>query len=59
MIDRINVGAGVFFVLAGAVFLLDGLEVISVGTAWLWPLLLIAAGVALVLAGRGRRRAKP
>lgn len=56
MIDRINVGAGVFFVLAGVVFLLDALEVISVGTAWLWPLLLIAGGVALVLAGRGGRR---
>ncbi|HYZ11324.1 MAG TPA: DUF5668 domain-containing protein [Actinomycetota bacterium] len=52
MIDRVNVGAGAFFVLAGLVFLLDGLEVISVGTVWLWPLLLIAAGVALVLAGR-------
>jgi hypothetical protein len=55
MIDRINVGAGVFFVLAGLVFLLDGVEVIAVGTAWLWPLLLIALGTALVLAGRGRR----
>ena len=52
MIDRVNVGAGAFFVLAGLVFLLDGLEVISVGAVWLWPLLLIAAGVALVLAGR-------
>ena len=56
MIDRVNVGAGIFFVLAGLVFLLDGLEVISVGTVWLWPLLLIAAGVALVLAGRRGRR---
>jgi hypothetical protein len=55
MIDRINVGAGVFFVLAGLVFLLDGLEIIAVGTAWLWPLLLIALGTALVLAGRGGR----
>ncbi len=55
MIDRINLGTGIFFVLAGAVFLLDALEVISIGTAWLWPLLLIAAGIALVLAGRGRR----
>lgn len=52
MIDRWSAGAGAFFVLAGLVFLLDGLEVISVGTVWLWPLLLIAAGVALVLAGR-------
>jgi hypothetical protein len=55
MIDRINVGAGVFFVLAGLVFLLDGLEIIAVGTAWLWPLLLIALGTGLVLAGRGGR----
>jgi hypothetical protein len=55
VIDRINLGAGVFFVLAGLVFLLDGIEVIAVGTAWLWPLLLIALGTALVLAGRGRR----
>jgi fatty acid desaturase len=56
VIDRVNVGAGIFFVLAGLVFLLDGLEVISVGTVWLWPLLLIAAGVALVLAGRRGHR---
>jgi hypothetical protein len=56
MIDRINVGAGVFFLVAGLVFLLDGLEVVTVGTVWLWPLLLIAAGVALVLSSsRGRR----
>jgi hypothetical protein len=55
MIDRINVGAGAFFVLAGLLFLLDGLEVIAVSAAWVWPLLLIALGVALVLAGRGRR----
>jgi hypothetical protein len=52
MIDRVNVGAGAFFVLAGLVFLLDGLEVVTVGSVWLWPLLLIAAGVALILAGR-------
>jgi hypothetical protein len=57
MIDRINVGAGIFFLLAGLVFLLDGLEVVSVGTVWLWPVLLIVAGVALVLAGRNGRRA--
>ena len=57
MIDRINVGAGMFFILAGLVFLLDGLEVVSVGTVWLWPVLLIVAGVALVLAGRNGRRA--
>ncbi|MGH2676674.1 MAG: LiaF transmembrane domain-containing protein [Actinomycetota bacterium] len=54
MIDRVSAGAGVFFVVAGVLFLLDGLEVISVGAAWLWPGLLIALGAALVLAGRGR-----
>lgn len=55
MIDRWGVGAGVFFVLAGLIFLLDGLEVIAVGTSWLWPLMLIALGTGLMLAGRGGR----
>jgi hypothetical protein len=55
MIDRVTAATGVFFVLAGVVFLLDGLEVISVGAAWLWPVLLIALGAAMVLAGRGSR----
>jgi hypothetical protein len=55
--DRVNLGAGAFFVLAGVVFLLDALDVISIGSGWLWPVLLIAGGVALVVAGQGSRRA--
>ena len=54
--DGVTAGAGAFFVLAGVVFLLDGLDVITVSVAWLWPVLLIGLGVAMVLAARRRER---
>ena len=46
--------AGVLFVVAGVVFLLDLLEVISISAGWLWPGLLIALGAALLVSGRRR-----
>jgi hypothetical protein len=46
---------GVFFVLAGVVFLLDGLEVWDVSLRVLGPFLLISVGVAVLLGGRTRQ----
>jgi LiaI-LiaF-like transmembrane region len=52
--DRLSVGAGVFFVLAGVLFLLDRLDVVEVRAQYLWPALLIAVGAGVLLtAGRG------
>jgi hypothetical protein len=54
--DRTGIGIGLFFVAAGVLFLLEGLDVFTVRAAWLWPLLLIGFGLAL-LAGGFRRPA--
>jgi hypothetical protein len=47
-------GFGLFFVVAGVVFLLESLSVLEIRAAVLWPLLLIALGVALLLAAARR-----
>lgn len=49
--DRVGLGIGLFFVAAGVLFLLEGLDVLRVRAAYLWPLLLIGLGVALLLGG--------
>lgn len=54
-VDRGAIGAGVFFVLAGVLFLLDQLDVLTLRASYLWPALLIGLGVA-VLAGAWTRR---
>lgn len=54
-LDRGALGAGVFFVLAGVLFLLDQLDVLTLRASYLWPVLLIGLGVA-VLAGAWTRR---
>ncbi|MDJ0924015.1 MAG: DUF5668 domain-containing protein [Acidimicrobiia bacterium] len=43
---------GILFVLLGILFLLEALEVYELEPATLWPLLLVALGIA-VLAGTG------
>jgi len=47
--------AGVFFVAAGIVFLLEGLAVWDLSLRVLGPVLLITLGVAIVLGGRSRQ----
>lgn len=47
---------GIFFVLAGAVFLLERLDVWDFRLRYLAPALLIALGVAVLLGGRSERR---
>ena len=46
---------GVFFVVAGIVFLLEGLEVWDLSLRILGPVLLISLGVAVLLGGRTRQ----
>jgi hypothetical protein len=53
-IDRLSVGAGIFFVLAGAFFLLDRLGVLEVDAQLLWPALLIAVGAGILLTATRR-----
>jgi hypothetical protein len=46
---------GIFFVLAGILFLLERLDVWDFEIRYVAPLLLIALGVAVLLGGRGER----
>lgn len=46
---------GIFFLVAGVVFLLDRLDVWDVGGAVVWPLLLIVVGVAIIAGGRTKK----
>jgi hypothetical protein len=52
--DTGALGFGIFFIVAGVVFLLDRLGVLELRAAVLWPLLLIALGLALLVASRRR-----
>ena len=55
MADRRNraaLVAGLFFIVAGVVFLLDRLELFDLRIRVLWPLLLILLGFAVLLGGR-------
>jgi hypothetical protein len=47
-------GFGVFFIVAGVVFLLERLGVFEIRAAVLWPLLLITLGLAVLVAARRR-----
>jgi hypothetical protein len=52
--DTGALGFGIFFIVAGLVFLFERLGVLELRAAVLWPLLLIALGLALLVAGRRR-----
>jgi len=53
--NRASLVAGVFFVVAGTMFMLERLGVFELELRVLAPALLIAIGVAVLLGGRGRR----
>jgi hypothetical protein len=53
-IDAGALGFGIFFVVVGVLFLLERLGVFEIRAAVLWPLLLIALGLALLAAARRR-----
>jgi len=50
-INRGSVVAGVFFILVGAAFLLEELDVWNLRAVYVLPVLLIAIGVAVILGG--------
>lgn len=58
-VDRVGVGIGLFFIAAGTLFLLEGLDVFRVRAAWVWPLLLIGFGLALLAGGIRRPAPEP
>jgi cytochrome c oxidase subunit IV len=49
--DRLSLVAGVLFVLAGVVYLLDALEVWKLRSDYLVPLALVAAGLVVLASG--------
>jgi hypothetical protein len=53
--NRASLVAGIFFILAGTMFLLERLGAFELELRVLAPVLLMAIGVAVLLGGRGRR----
>lgn len=49
---RDGLGVGIFFLVAGVLFLLDAVEVLDLRAQFLLPLLLIGFGIALIASGR-------
>lgn len=54
-LDPFTFVGGVLFAVLGVLFLLDADGSIEVNARWVWPLVLIALGVAGVLASRPKR----
>ena len=54
-LNRSALVAGVFFIAAGAVFLLERIGVWDVSLRVLGPVLLITLGIAIILGGRASR----
>ncbi|HKZ30040.1 MAG TPA: DUF5668 domain-containing protein [Acidimicrobiia bacterium] len=57
-INRGSVVAGVFFVLVGAAFLLQELDLWDLKAIYVFPVLLIALGVAVLLGGTGKSQSQ-
>ncbi len=53
-INRGSIIAGIFFILVGAAFLLQELDVWTLRAVYVLPALLIAIGVAVILGGSTR-----
>jgi hypothetical protein len=51
-LDPLSLVGGVVFAGLGVLFLLDGAGTLTVQPRWVWPILLIALGVAGLLASR-------
>ena len=54
-LDPFSLVGGLLFAVLGVLFLLDGAGSVDIKPRWVWPLVLIALGVAGVLASRPRR----
>lgn len=57
--NRSALAAGIFFIAAGTVFLLDRLGVFDLRARYLLPLALIGLGLAMVLGSRSRGDESP
>jgi LiaI-LiaF-like transmembrane region len=55
-VDGVTLGAGLFFIVAGVLFLLDELSIFAVTGRYLLPLGLILAGIALLAGALLARR---
>lgn len=44
--------AGLLYLVVGALLLVDRLGLLEVGVTWVWPLLLLGVGAAVLLGGR-------
>ena len=53
-VDRVALAFGVAFVVAGVLFLLDGLDVWELKVSYVLPVFLIALGVGLLAGGRSK-----
>lgn len=58
-LDAFSLVGGVLFGILGVLFLLDDAGSVDVHPRWVWPLVLIALGVAGVLASRPKRDPEP
>ncbi|MGZ8755782.1 MAG: LiaI-LiaF-like domain-containing protein [Acidimicrobiia bacterium] len=54
-VNRGSIVAGVFFILVGVAFLLQELGLWDLKAVYIFPVLLIALGVAVILGGTRRR----
>ena len=48
--------SGIVFILLGVLFLFDRLGVIVVSSRYVWPIVLVAIGVAIIMGGGSRDR---
>lgn len=56
--NRIALIGGLIFVVLGVVFLLEQLDVFELQAAYVWPVVLIAIGVAVLLGGLSSLRSR-
>jgi hypothetical protein len=56
--NRTALLAGVIFVVIGVVFLLEQLDVYELRAVYVWPVVLIAVGVAVLLGGLSSLRGR-
>jgi len=49
--------AGIVFIVLGVLFLLDRLGVLALSGNYVWPIVLVAVGIAIITGG-GRRRSR-
>jgi hypothetical protein len=57
-VDRGAIVLGLLFIAAGTLFLLEALDVITIRSGILWPILVIGFGLGVALGGRPTRDSK-